>query len=404
MKNRKATIRAVFGSNAGSAGAHNRRVIIDAIRVNKALSRAELARATKLTKQTVSNIIDELEQDGLVMPLKTIREGRGKPATPYTLASNGAFAIGLQIDRDVARLIVVNLTGDIMIRHSVKLDSVNPEEGFETLVDLINAARAELEQMYCGASGRTAGLGVAMPGPFGKLAAMANGANDDAYSMAVWQRFPLVERLKERTGLDVSLQNDAAAATIAEKLMGNADSFRNVVCFYFGFGLGAGLIINGELYTGVDGNAGEIGLLKPVISSAETESLEHMASLASLCHAMGWNPSDDDLFSHITTALEEKNFVMERWLEQAASHLRWAAQGMHLMFAPEATILCATAPKPLIDRLVCMINEDMGRMANPSGTPFMMVGTADQWAVAIGAASEPISNSFSPRHSALIKS
>nr|WP_321483069.1 ROK family transcriptional regulator [uncultured Cohaesibacter sp.] len=404
MKIRKATIRAVFGSNAGSAGAHNRRVIIDAIRVNKALSRAELARATKLTKQTVSNIIDELEQDGLVMPLETIREGRGKPATPYTLASNGAFAIGLQIDRDVARLIVVNLTGDILIRRSVKLDSINPEEGFETLVDLVNAARADLEQMYCGASRRTAGLGVAMPGPFGKLAAMNNEPNNDAYSMAVWQSFPLVERLKERTGLEVSLQNDAAAATIAEKLLGNADSFRNVVCFYFGFGLGAGMIINGELYTGTNGNAGEIGLVKPLGSTDEAESLEHTASLASLCHAMGWNPSDDDLFEHITNALKEEDPTMQSWLEGAAEHLRWAAQAIQLMFAPEATILCATAPKPLIDRLVCMINALMKNTGSPCATPSMIVGTADLWAVAIGAASEPISNNFSPRHSALVKS
>nr|WP_321454643.1 ROK family transcriptional regulator [uncultured Cohaesibacter sp.] len=404
MKNKKSLIRAVFGSNAGSAGAHNRRVIIDAIRVNKALSRAELARATRLTKQTVSNIIDELEQDGLVMPMKSIKEGRGKPATPYTLASNGAFAIGLQIDRNVARLIVVNLTGDILIRRSARLDCVNPEEGFETLVALIEKAREELEQMCEGASERTAGLGVAMPGPFGKSAALTPDADDDAYSMAIWQRFPLVERLNERTGLEVSLQNDAAAATIAEQLIGNAHAMRNVVCFYFGFGLGAGIIINGELYTGADGNAGEIGLVKPMAHSMGSKdgsaTLEHTASLASLCNAMGWNPSDDDLFEQIETALQSQNQQLFDWLQAAASHLCWAALSINLLFAPEAIILCATAPKQLISLLVSKINIEMKKQ----GGSALIVGTSDLWTVAIGAAAEPISNSFSPRHAALVKS
>ena len=104
---------------------------------------------------------------------------------------------------------------------------------------LIKQARQDLEKIFAGAAGRTTGLGVAMPGPFGKSADSKPTGNDDAYSMAVWQQFPLVEHLKARSGLDVTLQNDAAAATIAEKLNGTAYTMRNVVCFYFGFGLGS---------------------------------------------------------------------------------------------------------------------------------------------------------------------
>ncbi len=404
MKRKKTPIRAVFGSNAGSAGAHNRRVIIDAIRVNKALSRAELARATRLTKQTVSNIIDELEQDGLVTAQQTVKEGRGKPATPYRLAPEGAFAIGLQIDRNIARLVVVNLTGDIMMRCSEKLDAVNPEEGFESIVRLIRKARRDLEAICPGAGERTAGLGVAMPGPFGRAEVLSPEESGDSYSMAIWQQFPLVERLKDRTGLEVSLQNDAAAAAIAEKLIGNAHALRNVVCLYFGYGLGAGIIINGELYTGAADNAGEIGLIRPLGSANQATSLEHIASLASLCHAMGWNPDDDDLFALITEALQRETPQMIAWLDGAAAHLRWATQAVNLLFAPEAVILCATAPMPLIARLVAMINAERGKKDNRSGNPPLTVGTADLWTVAIGAASEPISNSFAPRHSALVKS
>ena len=404
MKNKKTTVRAEFGSNAGSAGAHNRRVIIDAIRVNKALSRAQLARATKLTKQTVSNIIDELEQDGLVKPLDSIKEGRGKPATPYSLAPNGAFSIGLQIDRNTARLIVLNLAGEIILRRSQPLDSVNPEQGVETLDVLIKQARQDLEKIFAGAAGRTTGLGVAMPGPFGKSADSKPTGNDDAYSMAVWQQFPLVEHLKARSGLDVTLQNDAAAATIAEKLNGTAYTMRNVVCFYFGFGLGAGILINGELYTGADGNAGEIGLVRPLGHQDLATTLEHKASLASLCKTMGWDPSDDALFDLIIEALECKAPALFSWLEDAACHLRWAAQSIRLLFAPEAIILTATAPKSLIEHLISLINQEGDSDNRAASSPLVSMGTADLWTVAIGAASEPISNSFAPRQSALLKS
>lgn len=75
-------IRAKSGTNHEGTSAHNRRVMIDALRINGALSRADLARATRLTKQTVSNIIEELERDGLVSSQEAVRKGRASPRRP----------------------------------------------------------------------------------------------------------------------------------------------------------------------------------------------------------------------------------------------------------------------------------------------------------------------------------
>ncbi len=109
-------IRAKSGTNHEGTSAHNRRVMIDALRINGALSRADLARATRLTKQTVSNIIEELERDGLVSSQEAVRRGRGQPSTPYGLVPEGAFAIGLQIDRHVTRAVAVDLVGSVLVR------------------------------------------------------------------------------------------------------------------------------------------------------------------------------------------------------------------------------------------------------------------------------------------------
>ena len=106
--------------------------------------------------------------------------------------------------------------------------------------------------------------------------------------MARWQDFPLISRLEQATGLSVNLQNDAAAAATAEKLTGRAHGLRNVVCLYLGYGLGAGLVLNGELFAGEDGNAGEIGMLSSPFD-AETP-LEHVVSLGAFCKRFGLDP------------------------------------------------------------------------------------------------------------------
>ncbi len=160
-------IRAKSGSNHEGTSAHNRRVMIDALRFNGALSRAELARATQLTKQAVSNIIEELERDGFVASLEAVRNGRGQPSRPYRLVPERAFAIGLQIDRYVTRALIVDLVGNAMVRAEANLPSGDPAEGVGVILDLIRRVRAELAARSARSEERIVGLGVAMPGPFG---------------------------------------------------------------------------------------------------------------------------------------------------------------------------------------------------------------------------------------------
>jgi hypothetical protein len=182
-------IRATSGTNHEGTSAHNRRVMIDALRLNGALSRADLARATRLTKQTVSNIIEELEVDGLVASEEAVRKGRGQPSTPYRLVPEGAFAIGLQIDRYVTRVIAVDLVGNILSRAEADLPLNGPSRGVEVILDLIGRVRGELGAISAQSEERLVGLGAAMPGPFG-----VESAGDDPWTMEAWQKFRLSRR------------------------------------------------------------------------------------------------------------------------------------------------------------------------------------------------------------------
>lgn len=401
---RQETIRARAGTNLGGASAHNRRVIVDALRINGALSRADLARATRLTKQTVSNIMDELEREGIVRAQATVRIARGQPITPYELVPDGAFALGLQIDRHVARVIAVDLVGAVRAQREEAVPSDDPESGLEIVLRLVEEARRQLQAGHGREAPRLVGLGLAMPGPFG-----VSGIEDNPWVMSRWQTFPLVERLAERTGLEVVLQNDAAAAATAEKLVGAANGLESAVCLFLGYGLGAGLILNGELYTGFHGNAGEVGMaLLPALtggSAGELAPLEHRASLASFAKTFGIDPSTVDLFDAVEQRAGQPSPELDDWLTDAAQGLGWAIHMLESLFDPQTIILCGGAPRNLLDHLVQRIMPLKASIANRDERhlPRLQIGLADRWSVALGAAAEPISRAFDPRFSAILK-
>lgn len=397
------TIRAISGTNHGGTSAHNRRVVMDALRLNGALSRADLARATRLTKQTVSNIIEDLEKTGLVVAQNSVRRGRGQPSRPYDLVPEGAFAIGLQIDRHLVRGVVVDLVGNILQKREQPLPNGGPAMGVSTVLDLIEGLRRELSARVPQAERRLVGLGVAMPGPFG-LGGASGEQPDNPWMMAAWQHFPLLETLAAGTGLDVSRQNDASAFATAERMVGAANGLEHAVCFYIGYGVGAGLILNGRLYGGAHGNAGELGMVL-IGSGPERTPLEHRASLASLCAYLGIDPMAPNIHAILAERAASSDPAIEVWLDAAAVDLRWSVHMIETIFDPQTVILCGSAPESLARRLAAAVEPLLPSSAARTDRtlPRLQLGITDPWAVALGAAAEPIGTAFDPRFAAIFK-
>lgn len=392
-------IRATSGTNQEGTSAHNRRVMIDALRLNGALSRADLARATQLTKQAVSNIIDELERDGFVVSLEAVRKGRGQPSTPYELVPEGAFAIGLQIDRHLTRAVAVDLVGTVLARAEANLPD-DPSGGVKVILGLIEGIRGELALISEQSEKRLVGLGVAMPGPFG-----LGEFGDNKWMMPAWQKFPLLETLATGTGLDVSLQNDAAACATAERMVGVAHGLDHAVCLYVGYGIGAGLILNGELYQGGYGNAGEIGMALLSPRASDGTVLEHQASLASLYQHLELDPSDPGLFEHVSALALAEDPALLAWVNAAAQDLRWSVQLIETVFDPQTVILTSGAPEALARLILQAMHPLLPSIAARPGRAFprLQLGITDPWSIALGAAAEPISRAFDPRFSAILK-
>jgi len=393
------------GTNQDGTSAHNRRVVIDALRLSGTQSRAELARATRLTPQTVSNIVADLQRAGLVVAGPPVKLARGQPAVPYQLVPDGAFAIGLHVERHFLRAVAVNLLGEVQVSEEMALPSGGPASGVSVVLALIERTRKRLAQRFPEAEARMAGFGIAMPGPFGM------GADyDDESMMGAWRAYPLAEAVAAGTGGEVRLLNDATAATIAEKLTGAAHGFTDLVHIFLGYGLGAGLLIGGDVYEGAFGNAGEIGQILLRAPGAATAAipapLEHGASLASLARLLHVPPGDPGLFDAIGAALKRGGPDLEGWIDGAALQLRRAVQIVETLFDPQTVILGGEAPQALLRRLAERIEPLLPSIAARPARQHarLILGGGNRWAVAIGAATEPISRAFDPRFSALLKS
>lgn len=242
------------GTNLPAMGDFNQSVILDAVRRSSAgLSRVELAEVTGLSAQTVSNICRRLLAADLITEAGKEVLGPGKPRTILRLNAGGRFALGAHLDPTVTTVVLLDLAGAVVARERI---GTPLEQRPDQVIDAIAATADRLLQQSGVDARRVAGLGVAAPGPFDAVA----GALVDPPNLHGWHRVPLRDELARRSGFDVVVDKDVTAAAIAEMWAAPpseaGDSF---VFLYLGTGIGAGIVVDGEIVRGSAANAGEIG-------------------------------------------------------------------------------------------------------------------------------------------------
>jgi predicted NBD/HSP70 family sugar kinase len=237
------------GTNLDRVGGFNDAVVLDAIRRSERLSRVELAAATGLSGQAISNIVRRLLDAGLVREAGRLRgAGLGKPRTLLELEPTGQYAVGVHLDPSVVTVVLLDLTGEVVARRPV--DQYADDPG--VLIDGIAKTIEEVIATSGAPRERVTGVGIAAPGPID----VERGVVVDPPNLSTWHLVPLRDELSERTGLPIVLDKDVTAAASAEKWAGQGGSF---LFFYLGTGVGAGLVIGDEVVRGSSSNVGEIG-------------------------------------------------------------------------------------------------------------------------------------------------
>lgn len=221
------------------------------IRRNPGVSRADLTARTNLSPTTVSSLVSELIDNGLVREIGIGESAAGRKPILLELIPNGRIGLGISIDHDGIMIAPVNLLGQPLTVFQVEADLSNDRLVIEKTIEGIEYCLNYLEEN--GLSDRLVGAGIGVLGLVeGEQTRYLLG--DDWH---VLNLSPLIERYKNR--FSFALENDVNAMALGETWFGIGEEDRYVLYVYLGYGLGAGLIIDGVLYRGAYGNAGELG-------------------------------------------------------------------------------------------------------------------------------------------------
>lgn len=215
------------------------------------ISRAQLAGITGLNKSTVSSLVDELIERRLVHETGSNSSGAGRPATMLEINSQVGLIVGVELGVDFVSVAVTDFMGNIIWR---RREDASPNEGQQKMID--QTLRIVKEAMTAGKRKNTPflGLGLATPGTVD----IEKGVLIFAPNLH-WRNVPFRKIFSEQTKLNVFVENDANAAAVAEHLFGTARRCQDFLFVFAGVGIGGGLFLNGKLYRGKNGYAGEIG-------------------------------------------------------------------------------------------------------------------------------------------------
>jgi glucokinase-like ROK family protein len=215
------------------------------------VSRAQLANITGLNKSTVSSLVDELIELSLVIETGSNSIGAGRPATLLEINPMMGNIIGVELGVDFVSVAVTDFLGNIIWR---KKEDADPAGDQSKMID--QTLRIVKEAIVAGKkkNSRILGLGLATPGTVD----LKDGVLIFAPNLH-WRNVPFGKIFSEQTKLKVFVENDANSAAVAEHIFGTARKNKDFLFVFAGVGIGGGLFLNGKLYRGRNGYAGEIG-------------------------------------------------------------------------------------------------------------------------------------------------
>ena len=258
----------------------NQHLVLRTIYDRSAVSRADIARLTGLTRTSVSELVGELLRNGLIEELGPGQSSGGKTPILLQVAAEGRHLIGLDLGDAAFTGAIVNLRGEVVRTLRLPIDGRDGARAVELVIELVEALRADSRHPLLG-------VGVGAPG----LIDSGSGTVRWAVNLD-WADLPLGPLLEQRFGVPVVVANDSQAAALAELTFFRRPRPQNLVVIKIGRGIGAGIILGGQLFQGDGYGAGEIG--HAAVSESTTRCrcgsigcLETVASLRAMVEEAG---------------------------------------------------------------------------------------------------------------------
>ncbi|AEM77730.1 ROK family transcriptional regulator [Thermoanaerobacter wiegelii] len=229
----------------------NKSIVLNTIRKKGNISRAEIAGITGLNKSTVSFLVDELINEGFVREEGPGASKGGRKPIILSINNNAGCIIGIDLDVNYILIVLTDLMANVIWEKKVDVKIGESQQAIiERLIELIDEAILNAPNTIRG----ILGIGIGVPG----IVDYKNGTVLMAPNLK-WENVPLKEIIENKFKIKVHIDNEANVGAIGEKWFGAGVKYNNFVYVSAGIGIGTGIIINGELYRGTVGLAGEMG-------------------------------------------------------------------------------------------------------------------------------------------------
>lgn len=381
------------GTNQSGMRAHNERLVLSLLRSHGALAKSDIARMTGLSAQTVSVIMRQLEQEGLLERGAKVRGRIGQPSVPMSLAADGAFFFGLKVGRRSADLVLVDFLGKIRASRRWVYAYPTPDNVVRFVAEALPLLRDSLAPAL---RSRIMGMGIATPFQLWNWVKVIGAPQEE---MDAWRDRDIGEEISRICDLPVQVQNDATSACGAELIFGtqarSGETHQDFLYFYFGTLIGGGLVMNGRLFLGRNGNAAGIGPMPVLDRSGTPRRLLDVASLSVLAEAMEAAGEESDYIWEGPEAWQVSPPVLSAWVETAAKGLASAILAAAALVEIEAVVIDGWIPQALRADLVAETRAALMQM-DLAGIemPVIREGSIGPDARALGAAAIPLAQRY----------
>ncbi|MCY0928471.1 ROK family transcriptional regulator [Streptomyces sp. H27-H1] len=344
--------------------------VVRAVRLAGSLTQAEIARTTGLSAATVSNIVRELKEAGTVEVKDTSAGGRR--ARSVSLSGDAGIVIGVDFGHTHLRVAVGNLAHQVLAEESEPLDvDASWVDGFDRAESLVG----RLVEGIGVSRDKVIGVGLGVPGPID----VESGTLGSTAILPGWAGINPRRELSQRLGVPVYVDNDANLGALGELVWGSGRGVKDLAYIKVASGVGAGLVINGEIYRGPGGTAGEIGHITldesgPVCRCGNRGCLETFAAARYVLPLLQSSHGAELTMERVVELAREGDPGCRRVITDVGRHIGSGVASLCNLLNPSRVVLGGSLADAG-ELVLAPIRESVGRYAIPSAARQLSVLT-----------------------------
>jgi glucokinase-like ROK family protein len=368
----------------------NRERVVQTLRDVGVASRADIARATGLSRTTVSSLVADLKDEGLIVERAGGRTAgaaagqSGRPPVLIGLSRAAGVVVGIDFGKRHLAVAVSDLSHEVLAEYRREMpEDYAAEDGMDTASELVEAALDDAGAPRDG----VLGVGLGLPGPIHRL----TGTIGSPAILPGWVGIRVADEMTARLDLPVHVDNDANLGALSEFLWGAGRTATSLAYLKVATGIGAGLIVDGRLFHGAGGTAGEIGHTTidengPICRCGRRGCLETFAAGPALIELLRPSLGADLTVEAVLERAYEGDPGCQRAIADAGRHIGQALGNLCNLFNPERIVVGGSLGAAG-DLLLDPVREAVERAAIPSAADDVeiVLGVLGQRAELLGA-------------------